>query len=281
MARAVEHCPIPLAKQDDEPFRESSQQTDRLNQLADFSSRVRPYSSEALTITMACLAVATALRFMGSWTNSDFLFATYFPAILAAGLLAGIPAAVGVTIASALIVRWYFVPLYFHSALHPYGEFFDFLVYLFSAALTISFANYCRIVLKRLHDRNLANEILTQELQHRSKNLCTVIDVIVRKSLADEPNRANKVCGRIKSVFHASELLDRQSQLLNLKDLSLQEFAPYGDDRIAARKSTFWPLLLAISFLLFMNSLLMQQNTALSRFWEDAYLSNGSSMKTK
>ncbi len=231
MARAVEHCPISLAQQN-EPLPGSSRRTDRLNQLADFSSRVRPYSREALTITMACLAVATALRFMGSWTNSDFLFATYFPAILAAGLLAGSPAAVGVTIASALIVRWYFVPLYFHSAPHPYGEIFDFLMYLFSAALTISFAHYCRVFLKQLHDRNLANEILTRELEHRSKNLCTVIDVIIRKSLANEPDRASKVCGRIKSVFRASELFERQPLLLNLKDLFLHEFAPYGEERI-------------------------------------------------
>jgi two-component sensor histidine kinase len=232
MTHVVDH-PIPLAKLIDETVLETSQRIERLHRLADFSGRIRPYSTEAVTIAVACLGVATTLRFMGSWTNSDFLFATYFPAIVAAGLLAGIPAAVGVTIASALIVRLYFVPLYFHFASHTYGELFDFLMYLFSAALTIAFAHYCRVVLKQLHDRNLANEILTRELQHRNKNLCSVVDVIVRKSLADEPERANKVCGRIKSVFHASELLtESQSQLLSLKGLFLQEFAPYGEGRI-------------------------------------------------
>jgi hypothetical protein len=48
------------------------------------------------------------LRFARSLTYSDFLFATYFQAILAAGLLAGLPAATGKTIVSALIVRLFF-----------------------------------------------------------------------------------------------------------------------------------------------------------------------------
>ncbi len=233
MAHVVEHCPVPLAEPINKCAQASSQRLDRLDRLADLSGRIRPYSREALTIAVACLGVATALRFLGSWTNSDFLFATYFPAILAAGLLAGIPAAVGVTTASALIVRSYFVPLYFHSASHTHGEFFDFLMYLFSATLTISFAHYCRVVLTRVRDRNIANEMLTRELQHRNKNLCTVIDVIVRRSLADQPERANTVCRRIKSVFHASELFaESPPQLLSFKELLIQEFAPYGEDRL-------------------------------------------------
>ena len=172
---------------------------------------------------------------MGSWTNSDFLFATYFPAILAAGLLAGIPAALGVTIASTIIVRLFFVPSYLHASSQNYGELVDFLMYLISAALTISFAHCCRVVLKRLHKRNLANEILAKELQHRSKNVCAVIDVIIRKSLADEPERANKVFGRIKAMMHANELLTAsQPQLLTVKQLLLEAFAPYGEDRLQA-----------------------------------------------
>jgi len=172
---------------------------------------------------------------MGSWTNSDFLFATYFPAILAAGLLAGIPAALGVTIASTIIVRLFFVPSYLHASSQNYGELVDFLMYLISAALTISFAHCCRVVLKRLHKRNLTNETLAKELQHRSKNVCAVIDVIIRKSLADEPERANKVFGRIKAMMHANELLTAsQPQLLTVKQLLLEAFAPYGEDRLQA-----------------------------------------------
>jgi two-component sensor histidine kinase len=212
-----------------------AQPSDPLDRLARLSTRIPPFSIDALTIALISLGAATALRFIGNWTNSDFLFAAYFPAILAAGLLAGIPAALGVTIASTIIVRLFFVPSYFHAGSHSYGELVDFLMYLVSAGLTISFSHYCRVVLKRLHRRNLTNEILAKELQHRSKNVCAAIDVIVRKSLADDPERAKKVFGRIKAMMHANELLTAsQPQLLTVKQLLLETFAPYGEDRLQA-----------------------------------------------
>ena len=140
--------------------RDDLRRSDPLDRLAALSARIAPYSAEALAVALICLGAATALRFAGSWTNSDFLFATYFPAILAAGLLAGIPAAVGVTIASTFIMRLFFVPPYLRSASQNYGEYIDFLIYLISAALTIAFAHYCRVVLNRLHKRNHTNESL-------------------------------------------------------------------------------------------------------------------------
>jgi two-component sensor histidine kinase len=234
VAQAIEHHPTTLAPSN-ESAQPNSQASDSLDRLAELSTRIRPYSLEALAIAFICLGAATVLRLIGSLTNSDFLFATYFPAILAAGLLAGIPAAVGVTTASTVIVRLFFVPTYFHSSSQNHGELIDFLLYLVSAALIISFAHYCRVVLKRLHKRNLTNEILTKELQHRSKNVCATIDVIVRKSLADDPERANKVFGRIKAMMHANELLTAsQPQLLTVKQLLLEAFAPYGEDRLQA-----------------------------------------------
>ena len=234
MAQAIEQRPASLADPN-EGMPADLQQSDPLDRLAELSTRIRPYSTDALTIALICLGAATALRFMGNWTNSDFLFATYLPGILAAGLLAGIPAAVGVTIASAFIIRLFFVPSYLHPGTQNYGEFTDFVMYLLSAALTISFAHYCRVVLKQLHKRNLVNEILAKELQHRSKNVCAVIDVILRKSLANDPERAKKVFGRIKAMMYANELLTvSQTRLLTLKQLLLQAFAPYGDDRLQA-----------------------------------------------
>jgi two-component sensor histidine kinase len=234
VAQAVERHPTPLT-QSNESVQPNSQGGDPLDRLAELSTRIRPYSTDALAIAFICLSAATVLRLMGSWTNSDFLFATYFPAILAAGLLAGIPAAVGVTIASTLIVRLFFVPAYFHSSAQNHGELIDFILYLVSAALTVSFAHYCRVFLKRLHKRNLTNEILAKELQHRSKNICAAIDVIVRKSLADDPERARKVFGRIRAMMQASELLTAsQQQLLTVKQLLLEAFAPYGEDRLQA-----------------------------------------------
>ena len=134
MAQAIEQRSVQIADSK-ENAPEDSQRSDPLDRLAGLSTRIKPYSTDALTIALICLGAATALRFVGSWTNSDFLFATYFPAILAAGLLAGIPAAVAVTLGSALIVRLFFVPSYLHSASQNYGEYVDFLMYLISTVV--------------------------------------------------------------------------------------------------------------------------------------------------
>jgi two-component sensor histidine kinase len=81
----------------------------------------------------------------------------------------------------------------------------------------------------------LANEILARELQHRNRNVFTVIEVIVQKTLADYPNSANEVLGRIRSIMRANELLTgAKPQLLTLKNLLLQEFEAYGEDRLVA-----------------------------------------------
>jgi K+-sensing histidine kinase KdpD len=223
VAQVIEQRSAPVADSN-QNTPEDLQRSDPLDRLAELSTHISPYSTDALTVALICLGAATALRFVGSWANSDFLFATYFLAILAAGLLAGIPAAIGVTIASAFIVRLFFVPSYLRIGSHNYGEYIDFLMYLISATLTVSFAHYCRVVLKRLHKRNLTNEILARELQHRSKNVCAVLDVIVRKSLADDPEQAKKVFGRIKAMMYANELLTAsQPQLLTLKQLLVQD----------------------------------------------------------
>lgn len=215
-----------------EGARDGGQESDPLDRLATRITQAKPGSIEAVVVALVCLGAGTALRLLGSWTSTDFLFATYFPAILAAGLLAGIPAAAGVTIAAALIVRIFFAPV-LHSASQMHREYVDFAMYLISAALTISFAHYCRVVLIRLHERNYTNEILAMELQHRSKNICAVLEVIVRKSLADDPDRATKVFGRIKATMNANELVtEPRPHLLTLRQLLQQAFAPYGEDRL-------------------------------------------------
>ncbi len=95
------------------PFVEPQGKTDFLDWVADVSERIRPYSVAAFGIGAASVAVAALLRFIGGWASSDLRFAIYLPAILATGLLAGVPAALGVGIASILIIAWAFVPPYF------------------------------------------------------------------------------------------------------------------------------------------------------------------------
>jgi two-component sensor histidine kinase len=92
------------------------------------------------------------------------------------------------------------------------------------------------VVLRRLHQRELANRTLTNELSHRERNLFSVIQVILQKSLADQPARAGEIMGRLHAIQISNELLrNPNSKLITIRALLLQEFTPYGPDRLDAR----------------------------------------------
>jgi two-component sensor histidine kinase len=214
--------------------RDGAEQFDFLDRLAQLSDRVPPYSATSVAIGSVALAAGSVLRLIG-WGQTDLMFVAYLPAILATGLLAGIPAAVGVTLVSTLIIWFVFTPPHLQWATLPQGMLLGFAMYLIAAVFTIYFAHCCRIVLRRLNERNRTNELLTRELQHRNRNIFTIIEVIVQKTLSADPENANKIFGRIRSVMYANDrLTGEKPQLLTLKSLLLQAFEPYGADRIVA-----------------------------------------------
>lgn len=239
-----EHAPSPFqsfrrGQQRSRKFSRSSWQVaevDLLDRFARAVDEIRPYSAKAFRIAIAAVLLATLLRFVGGSAPDDLRFGIYVAAILATGLLAGVPAAIGAAVTSLLFVIWAFVPPYFAFKIPNSADQIN-LAFAASAALvTIYFARCCRTVLRRLHERDLANKVLVGELQHRGRNLFSITQVILRKSLADQPQRADEILDRLRSVQSANELLTTaKARPLTIKDLLSQEFAPYGESRLATR----------------------------------------------
>jgi two-component sensor histidine kinase len=144
--------------------------------------------------------------------------------------------AIGATIA-VVSLDWavFFLP-YVQFGWLTQRELLTLLMFTVAAASTIWLSHCCRVVLNRLHQRERANAVLAKELDHRNRNFLSVIEVIVRKTLADDPERAKKILGRIRSIQRADELLtSAEHHSIKLKALLLREFAPYGEDRLDAR----------------------------------------------
>ena len=192
------------------------QKADFLDWVTGVSERIRPYSAAAFGIAAASVAIATLLRFVGGWASSDLRFAIYLPAILATGLLAGVQAALGVAVASIPIIAWAFMPPYFElkwlSESEQINVFFNAVPYL----ITVYSVYLCRIVLQRLRRGERNNQILVKELQHRGRNIFSVIDVIVQKTLAHDPESARTVSGHLHSIQYANELLTGKVRSVNL-----------------------------------------------------------------
>jgi two-component sensor histidine kinase len=212
---------------------------DVLDWFARVSERIRPYSAAAFGIAFAAVAVATLLRLGGGWASTDLRFAIYVPAILATGLLAGIPAAIGATIASVLITFWAFMPPFFEFKWPSEVEQINILLNAIPYFITVYFAHLCRAVLQRFRRSELNNRVLAKELEYRGRNLFSVLEVIVQKSLADNPERASAIIGRIKSIRYSNELLIGEPQSIGIKDLLQQEFAAYGANRVHMRGPDF------------------------------------------
>lgn len=218
---------------------EQEGKADLLDWLAQLSSRIRPYSAAAFGVALTSVAAATLLRFAGGWAATDLRFAIYVPAILATGLLAAVPAAIGAAIASILIIFWAFMPPHFElkwpSEIAQMNILFNAIPYF----ITVYFSHLCRVILQRLRRSELNNRVLARELEHRGRNLFSVLEVIVQKTLADNPERADSILGRLKSVRYSNELLTGKPQSISIRDLLHQEFAAYGTNRLHMRGPAF------------------------------------------
>ena len=234
MAGAIDPREISL-KANGSPELPALEKRDYLDRLADLSYRIEPLSGAALGVGIACLATVTALRFAIGWSATDLRYSIFLPAMLATGLLAGAPAAIGVMLASLAITVWAFIPPYFAFKPITSAEVTSLLWSLFSGVCMVMFAEGCRTVFKRLRAHQLTNDVLVGELAHRGRNIFTVIEVILQKTLATDRDQAAALLGRLRAVRYANELLiSRRDQAINILTLLLQEFAPYGERHLIA-----------------------------------------------
>jgi two-component sensor histidine kinase len=213
---------------------------DLLDRLAGLSERIQPYSVAAFGIAAAGVFVATLLRFGGGWASSDLRFAIYLPAILATGLLAGVPAAIGAAIASIIIIFWAFMPPYFAFKWPGEVEQIDIILNAIPYFITVFFAYCCRVVLQRMRRSELNNRLLARELEHRGRNVFSVFETIVQKTLAYDPDAAQKLSGRLRSIQYANDLLTGETQSATVKELLVKEFAAFGDNRLQASGPDFY-----------------------------------------
>jgi K+-sensing histidine kinase KdpD len=141
---------IPANNRQNLPPAERPVKRDFLHWLAQFGERVRPYSAAAFGIALVSIALATLLLFIGRASPSHVShFAIFLPAILATGLLAGVPAALGVVFASVLISLWIFTPPYFAFKWPSEGQQIDIFFTTVTYLVTVYFAYLCKGILRR------------------------------------------------------------------------------------------------------------------------------------
>lgn len=114
---------------------------------------LRPNSVAAYGFALACIAVASLIRFGFGWFADIVLpFACFYPAILIVSLIGGVEAALFAMVVSMFVVGWAFYPPSFSIGPPTRGQVIDIGLYLFASLLTLWLAESYRRVLPHFRE---------------------------------------------------------------------------------------------------------------------------------
>jgi K+-sensing histidine kinase KdpD len=118
----------------------------------DYLFRVKPWSLSAFALALLALLIATTTQAILASFGTTLYFATFFPTILAASLLAGAPAGIFAAALAIPIVWWGFMPPSFEfNPLTP-DDCNSFVLFLLSSSLMIWISHLYREALVLLRE---------------------------------------------------------------------------------------------------------------------------------
>ena len=188
-----------------------------------------PRSAGAFGFAALCVAAATVLRFALGYINPDLVpFATYFPAILAVALFAGVPAAIAAVVLSIAAVGWLFGPPGPVTRL----EVLNAALFAVASVLIVVLAEAYRQLVERYRLQEKQKNLMVRELDHRGKNTFAVVESIVLQTLAHDPDIAKVITGRIRAVSSTNDIISHAADLQpDLHTLIRAKFKPFGEFR--------------------------------------------------
>ncbi len=191
--------------------------------------RLAPYSWKALAFAIACVAVATGLRYAAGLIQPEVLtYASYYPAILVAALIAGTPAAILATLLSVFAGGWMFGQDERDWTLDTVNYAFFFL----SSGLIILIAHAYRRLVASYQAQEREKNLMLRELEHRGKNTFSVVEAIVTQTLHDDKAKADVITGRIRAVSSTNDIISHAANLQpDLRTLIRAKFEPFGQFR--------------------------------------------------
>ena len=112
--------------------------------MRDVILRVRPWSPSAFLAAVVAISLAASIQEVFLVFGTRLYFASFFPAILIATLLAGAPAGIFATLLTIPVVWWAFLPPIFQFQPLTSDDYHRFAMFALGSALMISFANLWR-----------------------------------------------------------------------------------------------------------------------------------------
>ena len=200
-----------------------------------FRKLVPAGSAEAYAFATFCVAVAAVVRWVaGLWFEGIVPFATFFPAVLLAGLVGGIGPGVFAALLGGAIGWWAFLspPMTFFPL--QVGQVISLIAYLITCLIIVWAAEHYRRLTKRLEDEQRFRELAVDELAHRLKNKVATIQSIVSLRLREDPQARDEIVKCLGSLKATDDLIiAAQGQGAGLGDILSAELRPYDAARIS------------------------------------------------
>jgi two-component sensor histidine kinase len=178
-----------------------------LGWLGGISDRIRPLSLQAFGVAVLLVAGATLLRQGFGLFGATLSFATYYPAVFLIAVVAGPYAAAFGILISIIVVYWAFIPPFYGFTPLSATIAINLALFAFSAGLVVWLADAYRRAMRFLMRQDRERDLLLHELDHRSRNMLTVIESIVRSTAGSDARLADAMMGRIRALSLGNEMV--------------------------------------------------------------------------
>jgi K+-sensing histidine kinase KdpD len=167
-------------------------------------SELRAFRS--VIVASACVIVALLARLALASIGTSLAFPTFYPAIVIAALAGGIYAGLLAILLSMLAAWWALIPPAFAFTPITPDLLANFALFGLCNLLLVGLTVAYRRLLFALEDNENERNLLTRELEHRSKNVISVVSALVCQTVLDE-EVAKTLIERVRVASDTDDLL--------------------------------------------------------------------------
>jgi two-component sensor histidine kinase len=185
-------------------------------------------------LAAALVSLAAIVRMAIGLIKPDALaFATFYPAILFSTLVGGLYVGTFAVALSIMVASYAFTSPALSLAVTNTKTIIDIALFALCSGLIVWVANGYRNLVTSTREADAQRSLLIEEMAHRSRNITSVADAIVRNSLKPDVDTADRVMGRLRTLLNSENLFaDRTASGERLTKILRESLTPYGEERV-------------------------------------------------
>jgi two-component sensor histidine kinase len=192
---------------------------------------LRPGTLGAYILAFLCAGAATALRLAIDPYVLGPQYITFVPAVIITALSSGLGAGLFSVALSAAATTFFVLPPRSSFYLDHPGELVGVLLLILVGLSNVIIIAGLRFAVERHREREENERLLMREVNHRAKNVLSVVDVIAHQTAAQNPEDfADRFSERIQALSANQDLLVRNEwRGVEIKDLVHAQLAHFAD----------------------------------------------------